>query len=295
MNNKMKQKGFVSVGLIVAILIVLGIIGYGLSQKAHVPTPEPGPGPVACTQEAKLCPDGSYVGRVGPNCEFAACPPVPTPKPQPGESTVYLREGQREGSLQVLKIYPDRVEGLNFWEYPVARDEGYPITLRVGETASNGCTVTLTLIRIIPGFGNGDFYAEFDKKVDENRMCPICLAGGTFIATPNGEVKVENLKVGDLVWTQNEKGERIAVPIIKVGKTSVPPDHKMVRLVSPDGRILLVSPGHSLPDGRLVGDVYAERVSYSQAYTYDILPGSATGFYWANSLLLDSTLHWGDN
>ncbi|MEX1997825.1 MAG: TspO/MBR family protein [Candidatus Andersenbacteria bacterium] len=27
-----------------------------------------------CTQEAKLCPDGSYVGRTGPNCEFAACP-----------------------------------------------------------------------------------------------------------------------------------------------------------------------------------------------------------------------------
>jgi len=30
--------------------------------------------PHACTQEAKQCPDGSYVGRTGPNCEFAACP-----------------------------------------------------------------------------------------------------------------------------------------------------------------------------------------------------------------------------
>lgn len=29
---------------------------------------------VACTQEAKICPDGSAVGRTGPNCEFAACP-----------------------------------------------------------------------------------------------------------------------------------------------------------------------------------------------------------------------------
>jgi hypothetical protein len=29
---------------------------------------------VFCTQDAKLCPDGSYVGREGPNCEFAACP-----------------------------------------------------------------------------------------------------------------------------------------------------------------------------------------------------------------------------
>ena len=29
--------------------------------------------PVACTMDAKLCPDGSYVGRTGPNCEFV-CP-----------------------------------------------------------------------------------------------------------------------------------------------------------------------------------------------------------------------------
>ena len=28
----------------------------------------------ACTEEAKICPDGSAVGRVGPDCEFAPCP-----------------------------------------------------------------------------------------------------------------------------------------------------------------------------------------------------------------------------
>lgn len=30
--------------------------------------------PRACTEEARLCPDGSYVGRTGPDCEFAPCP-----------------------------------------------------------------------------------------------------------------------------------------------------------------------------------------------------------------------------
>lgn len=29
---------------------------------------------VFCTMEAKQCPDGSFVGRTGPNCEFAPCP-----------------------------------------------------------------------------------------------------------------------------------------------------------------------------------------------------------------------------
>jgi len=30
--------------------------------------------PIACTLEAKVCPDGSAVGRTGPNCEFEPCP-----------------------------------------------------------------------------------------------------------------------------------------------------------------------------------------------------------------------------
>jgi hypothetical protein len=38
------------------------------------PSASPSAKPVACTQEAKLCPNGSYVGRTGPNCEFAPCP-----------------------------------------------------------------------------------------------------------------------------------------------------------------------------------------------------------------------------
>jgi len=29
---------------------------------------------VACTADAKICPDGTGVGRVPPDCEFAACP-----------------------------------------------------------------------------------------------------------------------------------------------------------------------------------------------------------------------------
>lgn len=30
--------------------------------------------PVFCTMDAKVCPDGSSVGRIAPNCEFAPCP-----------------------------------------------------------------------------------------------------------------------------------------------------------------------------------------------------------------------------
>lgn len=51
---------------VVAIAIIMST-GFYVWQKNH-------PAQVACTQEAKQCPDGSYVGRTGPNCEFAKCP-----------------------------------------------------------------------------------------------------------------------------------------------------------------------------------------------------------------------------
>lgn len=39
-----------------------------------VPTSTSSAQPKACTQDAKICPDGTGVGRTGPNCEFAPCP-----------------------------------------------------------------------------------------------------------------------------------------------------------------------------------------------------------------------------
>ncbi|MDD5391692.1 MAG: hypothetical protein PHE17_01600 [Thiothrix sp.] len=40
----------------------------------YASNPLPPGGGIACTQEAKMCPDGSAVGRTGPHCEFAPCP-----------------------------------------------------------------------------------------------------------------------------------------------------------------------------------------------------------------------------
>jgi hypothetical protein len=65
---------------------------------------------------------------------------------------------------------------------------------------------------------------------------------------------------------------------------------------------VLVSPGHPTADGRRVGDLVAgdaldgahvlsaERMPYLGGATYDILPAGATGTYWANGVLLGSTL-----
>ena len=52
------------------IIIIFGFVVY----KLILPKNETPNTPQACTEEAKICPDGSAVGRTGPNCEFAICP-----------------------------------------------------------------------------------------------------------------------------------------------------------------------------------------------------------------------------
>jgi hypothetical protein len=80
-----------------------------------------------------------------------------------------------------------------------------------------------------------------------------------------------------------------------------PHGHEVVRLALADGRVVFVSPGHPTLDGRRVADlangarydgstiVSAARVAYS-GFTYDVLPSGPTGTYFANGILLGSTL-----
>ena len=132
--------------------------------------------------------------------------------------------------------------------------------------------------------------------------CPICLARDTRIATPSGEIAVQELHVGDVVWTLDELGARIAAPLVAVGATPVPATHVVVRLALSDGRVVSASPGHPTADGTPIGDlgagdmvdgarvVSADRVRYDGGSTFDLLPAGPTGLYWANGLLLGSTL-----
>lgn len=56
------MRAFLAIALLFAALVAYGCVSSGSPQ------------PKACTADAKICPDGSAVGRTGPDCEFAACP-----------------------------------------------------------------------------------------------------------------------------------------------------------------------------------------------------------------------------
>ncbi len=65
----MRIRVFVFV-IILLLATLTWLFAFGPTVHPLRPTPEP----VACTMDAKVCPDGSAVGRTGPNCEFAPCP-----------------------------------------------------------------------------------------------------------------------------------------------------------------------------------------------------------------------------
>jgi len=56
--------------IILSILIIILFSGAGYLLFTKVFNNQP----IVCTMEAKICPDGTSVGRVEPNCEFADCP-----------------------------------------------------------------------------------------------------------------------------------------------------------------------------------------------------------------------------
>jgi len=66
----------ISTPLAISIIVVLAVsvIGVVLAYQYYFMPKISDQKPIACTKEAKICPDGSTVGRTGPNCEFTPCP-----------------------------------------------------------------------------------------------------------------------------------------------------------------------------------------------------------------------------
>lgn len=76
--NEKKGSPLLLVSIILVVIALLAAVAYVIGASY---IKNKSGSPVACTADAKLCPDGSSVGRSGPNCEFDACPAAPVATP----------------------------------------------------------------------------------------------------------------------------------------------------------------------------------------------------------------------
>jgi hypothetical protein len=170
--------------------------------------------------------------------------------------------------------------------------DAYQYVLRVGQTQGERITGTITPSGKITVL----------KREPSFNTYPICLAKGTLIDTPDGPLPVEQIHQGMSVWTPDSTNRRVAAGVVEITITPVPPSFSVERIVLNDGRNVTASPGHPSAEGRALGDyrvgdildgalvITVEYVACDGGSTYDLLPDGSMGLYWANGILLKSTL-----
>jgi hypothetical protein len=197
-----------------------------------------------------------------------------------------IRINQDYKQLQVIQLEPAGVS-YRFDVLASVDQSGSPVTQMAGTVSRTGHVVVES------------------RRPGRFPMCPICLAVGTLISTPQGPVPVQDMRTGGPVWTLDAGGRRLAATVLRTGHVDVPPWHRVLVITLADGRAVTVSPGHPLPDGRPVaalraGDALAGSVvvsivptAYAGGATWDLLPSGPTGTYFAGGIPLRSTLWHG--
>lgn len=135
-----------------------------------------------------------------------------------------------------------------------------------------------------------------------SNACPICLSGDTRIATGRGDLAVRALRPGDLVWSLDRNGVRVLVPVRRVARVALRGAVPLLAVRLRDGAELVAAGAHPTAAGTRLWDVRpgdllgaarieSVRLRYLRLEaTYDLLPASMTGVYWASGALLGSTL-----
>lgn len=128
----------------------------------------------------------------------------------------------------------------------------------------------------------------------------VCASPDTPIATAEGDKPIAILKVGDWVYSV-DRGEVKLVPLLLTNRTPVSA-HSVVRVTLQNGASIEISALHPTADGRDFGTlksgdqldgvqiVSATVIPYEHDATYDILPESDSGAYFAGGVLIGSTL-----
>lgn len=193
--NKTNQRLlFIVMALSFFLILVSAVAGYYIGKhdrslpKTQLPTPTnviPSPiptGSVACTADAKLCLDGSYVSRSGPKCEFAPCPtaspkqavPTAAPTSPPSSET----ESVDFGACRSGEGY-DKAVGFGSTSLQILRKERSFCVVKItneteGSVSVSQCSVPKSLGVVSFSIGNmGSDFSSIKKYCNINSTTNI--------------------------------------------------------------------------------------------------------------------------
>jgi len=111
-----------AIGVLFFPLLFLSACSNNLALKNETVTPIVQPDvsqnpQVACTEEAKVCPDGTAVGRSGPNCEFAPCSAAATSTPVATSTVITYQNNQYGFTLYLPKTWEGYTSSSTAIEY----------------------------------------------------------------------------------------------------------------------------------------------------------------------------------
>lgn len=136
---------------------------------------------LACPQDAKICPDGSAVGRTGPNCEFAACP-----------NNVRSSDSTNTGNAETTNWKTYRNDEYGF-------EMKYPAEFSVNEQHpqdQNGPNYPLVFAEIVPPYRSLiDIKLSINEGQIEEADATLCITKKTTLGKQN--IPVTKFSCGD--------------------------------------------------------------------------------------------------
>ena len=226
-----------------------------------------------------------------------------SPNPSVFSNSVNYTSGQKVGVFTISTINQDNVTGYYNSPYPIEHTGlGVFTTMHVGDTLNPTCDGSAPLVITSINYPDSITVSTCKSTGIPSGGCPICLSADSTIKTPEGDMNVKEIKDGMTVLSTDSNGNIVKSKVIQTNRVFVGDTHKVIDLQLADGRELFVSANHPTYDGKTiaglqVGENYdgsivksMKLVQYKYQYTYDILPDSTTGNYFANGILVGSTL-----
>ncbi len=252
----------------------------------------------ACNYSPPVCSEGYSVTKI--SVGSYSC--QPTNPPLLSNASSYSK-GEKVGAFTIAAVNQNNVTGYYNSPYPIERPGlGAFTIMHVGDVLNPTCDGSAPLVITAINFPDS-------ITVSAGKSSGGSPGGGLFgsllvndCVDHAGKINGKEKQGGMLLWFEETDYNRVEAKVIKINRVFVGNEHRVIDLKLVDGRELFASPNHPTYDGRKIADLRVgeaydkstvrsiQLVQYKHQFTYDVLTDSQTGDYFANGILVGSTL-----